>query len=127
MSGPNRTLVKTFTAEAAITKHRIVKFGAANGQVLQAAAVGDAMFGAAAELDVAINDRVDVQVAGIAEIEAGAAIALGALVTSDAVGRAVAAAPVAGTNNRIIGTAMTDALALGDIIPVLLAPGQIQG
>ena len=127
MSGPNRTLVKSFVAEAAITKRRIVKFGAANGQVLQAAAVADAMFGVAGELDAAINERVDVQVAGIAEIEAGAAITRGALVTADANGRAVAAAPSAGVNNRIIGIATTDALAADDVTPVLLAPGRIQG
>lgn len=126
MSGPNQILAKNFVAEAAVTKRRIVKVGTADGQVLQAAAVGDASFGIAAELDVALGERIDVHVVGIAEAEAGGAIARGDLITSDATGQAVAAAPATGVNNRVVGIAMVSAVA-GDIFPVLLAPGQIQG
>jgi hypothetical protein len=70
---------------------------------------------------------VEIVTHGIAWVEAGAAIAVGLPVTSDASGRGVAAAPAAGTNNRIIGFALEAAVAAGDQIRVLLSPGQIQG
>lgn len=122
----NPTLTKTFVAEAAVTKRRIVKFGAADGQVLMGAAVGDTIFGVAAELDAAIGDRVDVHVAGIAEVEFGGAVTRGDFVTTDATGQAVAAAPAAGVNNAVIGRALVSGVA-ADIGTVLLAPGRIQG
>ena len=122
----NPTLTKTYVAEAAVTKRRIVKFGATDGEVVMGAAVGDAIFGVATELDVAITDRVDVIVAGIAEIEFGGTVTRGGLVTTDATGRAVAAAPALAVNNSVIGRAMVSAV-IGDVAPVLLAPGQIQG
>ena len=46
--------------------------------------------------------------------------------TADADGKAVAAAPGSGVNIRVAGVALVSA-ASGDIIPVLLAPQQIQG
>jgi hypothetical protein len=64
---------------------------------------------------------------GIAYIEAGAAIAAGAPVTSDAVGRCVTAAPAAGSNVRIVGFALESASAAGDIIRVMLGFGLMQG
>jgi hypothetical protein len=50
-------------------------------------------------------------------------------VTSDAVGRAVTAAPAAGVNNGLLGVALTASTALGQDIEVELAgPGAtIQG
>ncbi len=126
MSGPNPTLTKNFTAEIAVTRYRIVKFGSSDGQVVQAAAATDAMVGVVAELDAAGGERVDVHLAGLAEVEFGGTVARGALVTADSQGRAVAAAPAAGVNNRVIGVAMV-AAASGDIASVLIAPQQIQG
>jgi len=126
MSGPNPTLTKSFVAEAAVTKRRIVKVGAADGQVLQAAAVGDAMFGVAADLDAATGERVDVHLAGLVEVELGGTVARGDPLTSDGTGRGVAAAPAAGVNNRIVGFAMVSGV-VGDIGAALLAPGRIQG
>lgn len=126
MSGPNPTLTKNYVAGTAIAKRRIVKFDAADGKVIQAAAATDSLVGVAAELDAASGARVDVHLAGIAEIEAGGAVTRGGLVTADANGKAVAAAPASGVNNRVIGVAMVTA-ANGDVFPVLLAPNLIQG
>jgi len=126
MSGPNPTLTKTFKAEAAVTKRRFVKPGAADGQVVQAAAVGDAIIGVSAEIDAAINERCDVHMAGLAEIEYGGTVARGDFLTSDATGRALAAAPGAGVNNNVGGRAMVSGV-IGDIGTVLIAPGRIQG
>lgn len=122
----NTLLNKNYVAEAAIAPYRIVKFGAADGQVLQAAAAADLLMGVCESVGPAIGERCDVVKSGIAEVEFGGTVARGAAVTSDASGRAVAAAPGAGANVRIIGFAEVSAVS-GDIAPVLIAPGLMQG
>jgi hypothetical protein len=122
----NPLLLKGFTAGGAISPYRIVRFSAAE-TVIQAAAATEAMFGVNTDLTIVSGERVEVMTHGIAWVEAGAAVALGAPVTADSVGRGVAAAPAAGVNNRIIGLALDAAVAAGDQIRVLLSPGQIQG
>jgi hypothetical protein len=122
----NPTLTKTYVAEAAVTKRRIVKPGTADGNVLLGAAVGDALIGVSADIDAAIGERVDVHHAGIVEVEYGGTVARGDPLTSDGTGRAVAAAPGAGVNNNIIGRALVAGV-VGDIGKALIAPGRIQG
>lgn len=122
----NLLLAKAFTAGGAINPYRIVRFSAAE-TVVQAAAATESVIGVNTDLSVVLNERVEVMTHGVAWVEAGAAIALGAPVASDASGRGVAAAPAAGVNNRIIGFALDAAVAAGDQIRVLLSPGQIQG
>lgn len=119
-------LIKNFKAEAAVSKFRIVKFGATDEAVVQAAAVGDAMFGVSLELDAAVGEPCDVALGGLADVVYGGAVTRGDLLTSDAAGKAVAAAPTAGINNRIIGIAMASG-ALDDIGVVDVMPGRIQG
>ncbi|MFO1038141.1 MAG: DUF2190 family protein [Geminicoccaceae bacterium] len=119
-------LTKSFVAGGAITKRRIVKLGSNDGEVLQASAATDLLVGVSTEVDAASGARCDVHLGGIVEVEAGASITRGTKVTADANGKAVAAAPSAGTNNEIIGIAMVTA-ASGDIIPVLLAQSTKQG
>jgi hypothetical protein len=122
----NPLLYKAFTAGGAVAPYRIVAFSAAE-TVIQSAAATASHVGVSSELDVASGERIEVVTHGIAYVTAGAAITLGALVTSDATGRAVAAAPATGVNNRTIGIAMEAAAAAGDIIRVLLSPGSVQG
>lgn len=124
----NPSLVKSYVAEAAVLPYRIVKFGTADGQVQQTAAAADACIGVANELgqDTA-GARVDVIQSGIAEVTAGAAVTRGALVMSDASGRAITAAAAAGTNVRYVGVALANAGAAGEIIPVDVHPGSFQG
>jgi hypothetical protein len=119
-------MYKAFTAGAAIAAFRIVRFSAAE-TVVQAAAATESMFGVNSDLAVANGERCEVMTDGIAWIEAGAAVTIGALITADSVGRAVAGAPAAGVNNRVIGVALDAATAAGDQIRVLLSPGSIQG
>jgi hypothetical protein len=95
--------------------------------VTLATAATDALIGTTMDIGAAIGERCDVQLAEIAYVEAGAAITRGALITSDAVGRGVAAAPGAGVNNSVIGRALETATAAGDIIRVMQSIGQIQG
>lgn len=120
------TLTKSYIAEAAVTKRRIVKLGTADGKVLQGAAATDAIFGVSTEIDAAINERCDVHLAGMVEVEVGGTIARGDPITADANGKAVKAVPATGVNNRIVGWADVAAVS-GDVFDMLLAQGQIQG
>ncbi len=122
----NLILAKAFTAGAAIAPYRIVRLASAD-TVEQAAAVANALVGVNTDLTIVANERVEVMVQGIAWVEAGAAITIGSLVTTDSVGRGVAAAPAAGVNNRHVGIALDAAVAAGDQIRVLLSPGSVQG
>ncbi len=122
----NPVLYKAFVASGAINPYRIVRLTSAD-LVEQAAAVGNTLIGVNSDLAIVSGERVEVMLMGIAWVEAGAAIAVGLPVTTDSVGRAVAAAPAAGVNNRIIGFALEAAVAAGDQIRVLLSPGQVQG
>jgi hypothetical protein len=118
--------MKGFTAGGAISPYRLVRFSAAD-TVVQAAAATESMLGVNTDLTIVSGERVEVLVQGIAWLEAGAAIALGGLVTADSLGRGVTAAPAAGVNNRHVGIALDAAVAAGDQIRVLLSPGSVQG
>lgn len=122
----NVILNRAGTAEAAIAAYRIVKPGAADGGYLQAAAATDFLMGVCESVGPASGERLDVIKAGIADVEFGGTVTRGGPVTSDANGKAVAAAPGAGANVRIIGFAEVSAVA-GDIAPVWIEPGLMQG
>ena len=122
----NPLLLKTFVAGAAIAACRIVKFSAAN-TVIQSAAAADAHIGVCSEVGPSSGERCDIVMFGIAHVEAGAAFALGALLTADSVGRAVGASPAAGANNRSVGVALDAAVAAGDIVRVAISQCSLQG
>lgn len=115
----NPTLQKSYVASAAISPFRIVKLGAADGQVTSGAAATDLLIGVCNEVGPAINERCDVIHSGIAFVEAGAAVTRGSSITSDASGRGIATTT---TGNRVIGLALEAAGAAGDVIRVLIAP-----
>src|SRR4051794_23491093 len=121
----NNGLTKSYTAEGAISANRIVKVGANDWGVLAGAAVSDKLIGITTEIDAASGERVDVVHEGIADLKLGGTVARGDLITSDATGQGLTAAPVAGTNNRTIGTALVSGV-VGDLIPVLVSPGSVQ-
>lgn len=123
----NILLRKNFQAGAAIPAYTLVKHGAADDQVVAATAATDSIIGVIEDVAPASGERVDVALVGIAYVTAGAAVARGALVTSDASGRVVTAAPAAGANNRIVGATLEAATAAGDVIRVMLNPGSFQG
>jgi len=124
MANPN--LIRNFKAEAAVGKFLIVKLGAADGQVLQGAAVADKLIGVSTDIDAAINERCDVILDGVADVIYGAAVTRGDLLTTDANGKAVTAAPGAGVNNRVIGTALVSGV-LNDVGQVNIMPSMMQG
>ncbi|MYM32257.1 DUF2190 family protein [Duganella sp. CY15W] len=123
----NLQLAKNYQAEAVIPPYRLVKFGSLDDRVVPGAAATDLLIGVTTDIGAAIGERCDVQFAEIAMVEAGAAITRGTMITSDAVGRAVAAAPAAGVNNRVVGFALESATAAGDVIRFMQSIGQIQG
>lgn len=98
-------LTRTFVAEAAVARRRIVRLGSADGMAAPAAGPGDAAIGVSAELDAAKDARVDVHLAGIAAVEAGGAVARGARVAAAAGGKAAAAGRAA------LGAAVVDGAA----------------
>ena len=122
----NPTLIKQGTAEAAIAAYRIVKFGANDGGYVQASAATDSLAGVCESVGPASGERLDVIKSGIADVEYGGVVTRGQPITADANGKAVAAAPAAGSNVRIIGFAEVSAVA-GDIAPAWIEPGIYQG
>ena len=116
----NPLLTRAFVAEAAILANRIVKVGAADGQVLQAAAAADLSIGVVENVPPASGERCDVVLAGVAEVTLGGTVARGAAVTADASGRAVAAA----AGNRAVGVLLASGV-VGDVVEVLLSPSVV--
>jgi len=123
----NELLNKSYTAEGVIPPYRIFKFGAADGGILVSAAATDKLVGVTGRLGLAaIGDRGDGCRLGICEVEYGGAVAAGDALTSDASGRAIVAAPAAGSNVRIIGFAEVAGV-LGDIGSLFISPCSLQG
>jgi len=86
----NPLLQKTFLAGAAIPAFRVVKLSAADTVILSTGAT-DTMLFVNDDVAPAAAERTDVVVCGMCFVEAGAAFALGARLTSDATGRVVTA------------------------------------
>jgi hypothetical protein len=131
MSFSNHILTKAYTAAGTIDQYTIVKFDASDTTVVEAGAATDLLLGVAYIPGVSgtqkvSGDRLEIVLSGVAEVKAGGTITRGALLTSDASGQAVAAAPATGVNNQVIGRALASAVS-GDVFPVLIAQQQIQG
>lgn len=125
MSNPD--FFKSRTAGAAIAPYRVLKHGAADLTVVQAAAATDALYAVSQQLGAdAAGDRIDVCLGGLPEVEYGGVVTRGDPMTSDANGKAVKAEPAAGSNVRIIGFAEVSGVA-GDIVAFQFAPGSLQG
>ena len=120
------TQLRNYLAGAAIAAYRITKAGAADGEVLQGAAATDFLNGINDSVAPASGERVDIVKSGIADVEYGGNVTRGQPLTSDADGKAVAAAPAAGANVRIIGFAEVSGVS-GDIIPVAISLSMLQG
>jgi hypothetical protein len=125
-------MCKTYTAEGAIGKYLIVKFGANDGGALQATASSEKFLGISRDLSVtaanitAGEDRIDVVRDGITPVILGGTVTRGDRLTADANGKAITAAPGAGVNMETVGTAEISGVA-GDIIDCFVNPTRIQG
>jgi len=115
----------TCLAGANIDRYRILKFGSDDETVIKAAAASDSLIGVSGQGDgtdpsmiQTTGDQVDVHTSGSALLEFGGTITRGGLVTSDSIGRGVAAS----SGNRVIGIALVSGV-VGDIGSVLISPG----
>lgn len=123
----NQIVVKNYVAGAAILDNQLVKFGASDDTVIPATASTDAIIGVVdMPGGVASGKRCDVVLFGVTDVQAGGAITRGSLLTSDANGKAIAAAPGAGVNARVIGVALSS-MASGDIMPAFINICSLQG
>lgn len=103
--------IKSYRADAAIAKHRIVKAGAADASTAQAAAATDAIIGVNASLPATTGQVTDVIVGGYATVEYGGNVTRGAPLTANADGQAIVATTA---GQRLIGFAVL-AGASGDL------------
>lgn len=126
MTGTTKAHIKGFATGAAVEANRIVKIGAADGTVIKGAAATDALLGVSDVVDTPSGGICDVIMGGVAEVKLGGTVARGARVTSDASGQGVAASPSAGTNNGVVGIALSSGVS-GDLVPVAVMPHSLQG
>lgn len=122
----NEGLTKVYTAGAAISARRLVKFDSDDRTVIQGAAGADLLIGVSDLAATAAGERVDVIHTDIATVEYGGNVTRGQLLMSDSVGRAITATAAAGVNVRYAGVAIVSGVS-GDLGAILLAPGSLQG
>lgn len=113
------------TGTGGIGKYLIAKFGSNDGEVALCGA-GESAIGVTTDIAAAEGERCDVVRSGLAPVIYGGTVTRGALLVSDAAGKAVAAAPAQGANVRVIGIAEVSG-ASGDVGAVFLTPGIMQG
>lgn len=119
---------ETMKVAAAVTGGKIVKLTANENEVNLATAATDQPIGVTTEDQATIGEGVEIMIEGETWVTAGAAVAIGARITADASGRGVTAAPAAGTNNGIIGIALSAAAGANNEFRVLVnCPQAFQG
>lgn len=106
-------------AEGTVPAYSIVKGGTAVGSCVVAAAATDALLGTSDELDHVAGEMVDVAVGPVPKVKLGGTVTVGAALTSNASGVAIATTTA---GNRIIGFAEQAGVS-GDVITYLRAPG----
>ncbi len=127
MMGQTSGIEKSVKCTAAIaTAYLLAKFGADDDTLSQATASTEELVGVLQHTTAAANDEVRVMLDGISRVVLGGTVTRGNYITSDANGKGVAAAPAAGVNAYVIGQALASGVA-GDIIPMRIMPGRIQG
>jgi hypothetical protein len=109
-------LSENFKAGAVISAYRFTKFGADDDHVILCNAATDGIIGVSQSVPAfAAEDPIDIDMAGIGEVELNATLARGIQVTADATGKAVAA-----TDGDSVGGKILKSGVAGDIVPILL-------
>ena len=121
-----RGIEKESKGDAAIVAYTIAKMGSDDDHTASATAVTEGLIGVFQHATDAAEETVRLMLTGITRVELGGTVAAGDRATSDANAKAVKAAPTAGVNNSTVGMFL-GAGVVGDIVPMLLGPGQIQG
>lgn len=117
------TLIRAFEASAAIAPFIITKFSdvSASAKIATATTNADPICGVTGSLGAAIGEMADITLSGIGLVTAGGTITAGALLTSDASGKAIVAVPTAGVFMNIIGKALEPAVA-NDVFQFVAIP-----
>ena len=127
MIGATTGIEKSVKCTAAVAAFTIGKFGADDDTLSTATASTEELVGVFQHATTTALDEVRVMLTGISRVKLGTGgITRGAWVTSDGTGQGVAPGSTAGTNYAVIGRAMASGAA-GDIVPVLIQQGRIQG
>jgi hypothetical protein len=108
-------------ASGAIAARRLLVNGSSAGLASQGSGAAALLIGVSTDIDSDDGEPVDVVRAGLAAVEYGAAISLGAPLTSDSQGRAIALSLPVTASSYIIGFAEIDG-AEGDIGSVHINP-----
>ena len=122
MAGPRviHKLVDNYDAEVAILKFRLVALGTSDGGITLAVDATKPLIGVSTDIDSLLGEPCDVVRAGLAKVVYGATVTKGALLTSDATGRAIPAT----TGNYYAGIAEVAGVA-DDIGSYQLEPGKL--
>jgi hypothetical protein len=115
-----------YKAGAAFDPYLLMKYGAADGEVVPASGPTDLIIGGNGNIGAALGDRIDIIVDDFVEVRLGGTVTRGDKLTADANGLAVTAAPAAGANAQIAGYATVSGV-LNDIIWMRIAPSVMQG
>lgn len=127
MMGQTAGIEKSVKCTAAVaTAYLIAKPGADDDTFSQATASTEDLVGVFQHITTAAGEEIRLMLTGISKVKLGGTVTRGALLTSDANGKAVAIGAAAGTNYASIGRALASGVA-DDIIPVLLNPSRPQG
>lgn len=118
------SFTRSYKAASAVEGYRIVTFAdAANDNTVETASANtDALMGVSDRLGADADQMLDVHRGGLVSLQLGGAVSAGQPLTSDANGKAVAAAAASGTTVSIVGYADEPGVA-DDIISVMWAPG----
>lgn len=117
---------RSVLAQAVIAGFLIMKHGTVDNSAALATAPTDLLIGTNDSLAKDAGELVDYPTAGTGLVKLGGVVTRGQPITADAASKGVAAAPVAGVNNRIIGFALQSGVA-DDVIDYAIAPGYVQG
>lgn len=98
----------TAGADLSAVQFRFVKLNGTDLQVVQATVAGEDTLGVQQNNPSAVGQSVSVMTAGVSKVEAGASVSIGDLITTDTVGRAIAA--TTGRTNTADGGAANDPL-----------------
>lgn len=119
------SFTRAYEASADVTPYRIARFSdvAASQKVANASANTQPIIGVFDKLAGVgtIGTMVDVHRGGLCSVELGGTVTAGALLTSDASGRAIVAVAATATQVRILGVADQPGV-IGDVIDVWVEP-----
>jgi len=118
----NNILAKSYSTGALVAASRLVKWGGSDFTVIQGTDGAAALLGVSVEhVNPPIGGFIDVTRLGLQYVELGGTVTRGQYVTSDANGKGVAAAIVAGATLHVVGIAEESGVA-GEKILVMVHP-----